>query len=155
MTVYHLGRSQSERVVWLCEELGLGYELIRYTRDPFTILAPPELKAVHPLGSAPLITDDSPALAESGAIVEYILAKYGAGKLVVTPDKPEFADYLHWFHFANGTLQLAMSRCFYLRRPNLPPDNHVLAAFEGRLERASERAPSVARKIARTVVELW
>ena len=133
MTVYHLGRSQSERVVWLCEELGLGYELIRYTRDPFTILAPPELKAVHPLGSAPLITDDSPALAESGAIVEYILAKYGAGKLAVTQDEPEFADFLH---FANGAVQLAVSRCFYLRRLDLPPENPVLVAAEGSLERA-------------------
>ena len=105
-------------------------------RDPVTILAPPELKALHPLGSAPLITDGGPTLAESGAIVEYILAKYGEGKLTVTPDQPEFADYLHWFHFANGTFQLAMSRCFYLRRLNLPPENPVLVAAEGRLERA-------------------
>jgi glutathione S-transferase len=135
-TVHHLGKSQSERVVWLCEELGLDYELVRYTRDPVTILAPPELKALHPLGSAPLITDGGPALAESGAIVEYILAKYGAGKLAVGPDQPEFADYLHWFHFANGTLQLAMSRCLFLRRLALPRDNPVLAAAEGRLVRA-------------------
>ncbi len=136
LTIHHLGRSQSERVVWLCEELGLDYELILYRRDPVTVLAPPELKALHPLGSAPLMTDGGPALAESGAIVEYILAKYGAGKLVVGPDEPEFADYLHWFHFANGTLQLAMSRCFYLRRLELPADNPVLAAAEGRRERA-------------------
>jgi len=136
LTVHHLGKSQSERVVWLCEELGLSYELVRYTRDPITVLAPPELKALHPLGSAPLITDGGPTLAESGAIVEYILAKYGAGKLAVTPDQPELADFLHWFHFANGTLQLAMSRCFYLRRLDLPPDNPVLAAAEGRRERA-------------------
>jgi glutathione S-transferase len=120
----------------LCEELGLSYDLVRYARDPITILAPPELKALHPLGSAPLIADGGPTLAESGAIVEYILAKYGSGKLAVAPDEPEFADYLHWFHFANGTFQLAMSRCFYLRRLNLPPDNPVLVAAEGRLERA-------------------
>ena len=136
LTVHHLGRSQSERVVWLCEELGLDYELIRYARDSVTVLAPPELKALHPIGSAPLIADGGPTLAESGAIVEYILAKYGAGRLAVGPDAPEFADWLHWFHFANGTLQLAMSRCFYLRRLNLPPDNPVLAAAEGRRERA-------------------
>jgi glutathione S-transferase len=136
LTVHHLGRSQSERVVWLCEELGLDYELIRYARDPVTVLAPPELKALHPIGSAPLMTDDGPVLAESGAIVEYILARHGAGKLSVGPDAPEFADYLHWFHFANGTLQLAMSRCFFLRRLNLPADNPVGLGAEGRLERA-------------------
>jgi glutathione S-transferase len=86
---------------------------------------------------APLPPDEARGtLAESGAIIEYILAKYGAGKLAVTPDEPEFADYLHGFHFANGTLQLAMSRCFYLRRLNLPPENPVLVAAEGRLERA-------------------
>lgn len=136
LTVHHLGRSQSERVVWLCEELGLDYELILYKRHPTTVLAPPELKALHPIGSAPLITDGGPALAESGAIVQYILAKYGAGRLAPTPDDPEFADYLYWFHFANGTLQLSMSRCFSLRRLDLPPDNPVLVGGEGRVERA-------------------
>jgi glutathione S-transferase len=136
LTVHHLGRSQSERVVWACEELGLDYELVRYARDPVTVLAPPELKALHPMGSAPLITDGGPLLAESGTIVEYILAKYGDGRLVIAPEAPEFADYLHSFHFANGTLQFAMSRCFYLRRLNLAPDNPVLLAAEGRRERA-------------------
>jgi glutathione S-transferase len=136
LTVHHLGKSQSERVVWLCEELGLDYELVRYARDPVTVLAPPELKALHPMGSAPLITDGGPVLAESGAIVEYILAKYGDGRLVIAPEAPEFADYLHWFHFANGTLQLAMSRCLYLRRLNLPAENPILLAAEGRRERA-------------------
>jgi glutathione S-transferase len=136
LTVHHLGRSQSERVVWLCEELGLDYELKIYDRDKVTILAPPELKALHPIGAAPLITDGGPPLAESGAIVEYILAKYGKGRLVIAPDQPEFADYLHWFHFANGTLTPAMGRCLFLRRLNLPPDNPVLMAAEGRLTRA-------------------
>ena len=136
LTVHHLGRSQSERVVWLCEELGLDYELLLYRRDPVTVLAPPELKSLHPLGSAPLITDGGPALAESGAIVEYILAKYGSGRLAVSPDAPEYADYLHWFHFANGTLQLGLSRLFSLRRLNLPPDNPILVAAVARLERA-------------------
>ena len=92
LTVHHLGKSQSERVVWLCQELGLDYELVRYARDPVTVLAPPELKALHPMGSAPLITDGGPVLAESGAIVEYILAKYGDGRLVIAPEAPEFAD---------------------------------------------------------------
>jgi glutathione S-transferase len=108
LIVRHLSRAQSERVVWLCEELGLPYELVRYERDRETILAPAEFKALHPMGAAPLLEDDGVLLAESGAIVEYILAKYGSGRLSVGPDEPEFADYLHWFHFANGTLQLAI-----------------------------------------------
>ena len=136
LTVHHLGKGQSERVVWLCEELGLAYELVRYERDPVTILAPPELKALHPLGAAPLLVDGGVRLAESGAIVEYILAKYGEGRLTVAPGEPEFADYLHWFHFANGTLQLAMSRCLSIRRLNVSADNAVATAAEGRLERA-------------------
>jgi glutathione S-transferase len=136
LTVHHLGRSQSERIVWLCEELGLDYNLVVYKRDPATLLAPPELKALHPIGSAPLIADGGPVLAESGAIVEYILARYGAGRLVVAPTDPAFADYLYWLHFANGTLQPAMGRCLIARRANLPSDNPVAAALEGRLERA-------------------
>jgi glutathione S-transferase len=136
LIVHHLGRAPSERVVWLCEELGLPYELVRYERDRETILAPAEFKALHPMGVAPLLEDDGVLLAEAGAIVEYILAKYGAGRLSIAPDQLEFADYLHWFHFANGTLQLAMSRCLWIRRLSLPAENPVLMAAEGRLERA-------------------
>ena len=79
LTVHHLGKSQSERIVWLCEELAIPYELKHYVRDAVTILAPPELKALHPLGTAPVITDGDVVLAESGAVVDYILAKYGSG----------------------------------------------------------------------------
>ena len=83
LTVHHLGRSQSERIVWLCEELGIPYELKRYTRDSVTMLAPPDYKALHPIGSAPVITDGGLVLAESGAVVDYIIAKYGNGRLDV------------------------------------------------------------------------
>ena len=83
LTVHHLHRSQSERIVWLCEELGIPYELKCYKRDPVTILAPPELKALHPMGAAPVITDDRLVLAESAAIVEYIIAKHGGGRLAL------------------------------------------------------------------------
>jgi glutathione S-transferase len=104
LTVHHLGLSQSERIVWLCEELGLDYELKRYERVPPGVGAgPPEYKALHPLGTAPIITDGDVVLPESAAIMEYILAKYGNGALTVGPDQPNFADYLYWFHFANGT----------------------------------------------------
>ncbi len=104
LTVHHLGVSQSERIVWLCEELGIPYELKRYDRDPVTRLAPPEYKALHPLGAAPIITDGDVVLPESGAIIEYIIGKYGNGRLTVGPEAPNYADYLFWFHFANGTM---------------------------------------------------
>jgi glutathione S-transferase len=104
LTVHHLGISQSERIVWLCEELGIPYELKRYDRDATTRLAPPEYKALHPMGTAPIITDGNIVLSESGAIMDYIIGKYGQGRLAVAPDKPNFADYLFWFHFANGSM---------------------------------------------------
>jgi glutathione S-transferase len=104
LTVHHLGVSQSERIVWLCEELGLDYELKRYDRDPQTQLAPAAYKALHPMGTAPVITDGQVVMSESGAIVEYILARYGKGRLVVTPEQPNFADYVFWLHFANGSM---------------------------------------------------
>ncbi|HEY3798646.1 MAG TPA: glutathione S-transferase family protein [Caulobacteraceae bacterium] len=104
LTVHHLGVSQSERIVWLCEELGIPYELKVYDRDPVTRLGPPEYKALHPMGGAPIITDGDLTLPESGAIVDYIIGKYGNGRLAVTADRPNFADYLYWFHFANGSM---------------------------------------------------
>jgi len=104
LVVHHLGISQSERVVWLCEELGIPYELVRYTRDPVTRLAPPEYKALHPAGTAPVIADGRVTLAESSAIVEYILNKYGHGRFAVSSDQPQYPDYLYWLHYANGSL---------------------------------------------------
>lgn len=108
LTVHHLGISQSDRVVWLCEELGLDYELKRYERDPETRLAPAEYKALHPAGTSPVITDDTVTLAESAAIVEYILEKYGDGRLAVSQDQPEYPDYLYWFHAGPGSFMPAM-----------------------------------------------
>jgi len=105
LTVHHLGVSQSERIVWLCEELGIPYELKRYDRvPPGRGLGPPEYKALHPIGTAPIITDGDVVLPESGAIMEYIIGKYGHGRLAVGPEAPNFADYLFWFHFANASM---------------------------------------------------
>jgi glutathione S-transferase len=104
LTVHHLGVSQSERIVWLCEELGVPYELKLYDRDPVTRLAPPAYKALHAVGTAPIITDGDVVLPESGAIMEYIIGKYGDGRLAVGPQAPNFADYLFWFHFANASM---------------------------------------------------
>jgi glutathione S-transferase len=104
LTVHHLGVSQSERIVWLCEELEIPYELKVYERDPVTRMAPPEYKALHPVGTAPIITDGDVVLPESGAIMEYIIGKYGDGRLAVGPEAANFADYLFWFHFANASM---------------------------------------------------
>jgi glutathione S-transferase len=105
LTVHHLGISQSERIVWLCEELGIPYELKRYDRDKANFnLAPAEYKALHKQATAPIITDGDLVLPESGAIVEYIIHKYGGGRLAVGPGAANYADYLYWFHIANGMM---------------------------------------------------
>ena len=134
LTIHHLGISQSERIVWLCEELGIAYELKRYKRNAVTNLSPPKLKALHPLGAAPVITDGDLVLAESGAIMEYIIARHGGGRLALSSTHPDFAQYLYWFHFANGNLQPTMGRNTVLRRLDLAPDNAVLIAMKGRLD---------------------
>jgi glutathione S-transferase len=136
LIVHHLGKSQSERIVWLCEELGLPYELKHTARDPVTMLAPAEYKALHPIGSAPVIVDGDLVLAESGAIVEYISGKYGNGRLVLTASHPDFADFLYWFHFANGTLQAHLGRLMILNRLKLAEDNPILLATRTRVDRA-------------------
>ena len=103
LTVHHLRISQSERIVWLCEELGLDYELKLYDRRADNRLAPDEYKALHPMGIAPVITDGDLVLGESGAICEYIDRKYGGCRLSPGVDDPDFADHLFWFHFSNAT----------------------------------------------------
>ncbi|MGK3966688.1 glutathione S-transferase family protein [Sorangium sp. So ce118] len=134
LKIHHLGHSQSERILWLCEELGVPYDLEKYTRDPVTRLSPPELKALHPLGAAPLIEVDGMLLAESAAIVEFILARYGRGRLRHGPDHPDFASYLYWFHFSNGNLQPAMLRSMIVGRCGLGPDHPVQMSVQGRLD---------------------
>lgn len=103
LTVHHLGLSQSERIVWLCEELELEYGFRRYQRRKDNRLAPDEYKALHPMGIAPVITDGDLVLGESGAICEYIDAVHGGGRLSPKPGDPNYADHLFWFHWSNGT----------------------------------------------------
>jgi glutathione S-transferase len=103
LTVHHLRISQSERIVWLCEELGIEYDLKLYNRREDNRLAPEEYKALHPMGIAPVIQDGDLMLGESGAIIEYIVTKFGDGKLVPAPDHADYADHLFWLHFANAT----------------------------------------------------
>jgi glutathione S-transferase len=133
--IHHLGHSQSERIVWLCEELDIRYELQRYTRDPVTRLSPPELLALHPLGAAPVIEDHELMLAESAAIVEYIIARHGEGRLKPGPQHPDYATFLYWFHFANGNLQPTMMRVMLMRRTGLEANHPALAAVQVRMER--------------------
>jgi glutathione S-transferase len=108
LTVHHLGVSQSERIVWLCEELGLDYQLKLYKRREDNRLAPDEYKALHPMGIAPVITDGDLVLGESGAICDYICARYGNGRLIPSRDDPDFADHLFWFHWSNGTFMTTL-----------------------------------------------
>lgn len=108
LTVHHLGISQSERIVWLCEELGIDYAFKRYDRRADNRLAPDDYKALHPMGIAPVITDGDMVLGESAAICDYICARYGDGRLVPTRDDPDFADHLFWFHWSNGTFMTTL-----------------------------------------------
>ena len=136
LKIHHLGRSQSERILWLCEELGLPYALQRYQRDPVTRLSPPELKALHPLGAAPLLEDGDLLLGESAAIVDYLLAKHGAGRLRPAVDDPDFAPYLYWFHFANGTLQPVIMRLMLTTRAELGDSRPLRQSVKGRVDLA-------------------
>ena len=103
ITVHHLNNSRSQRVLWLLEELGLPYEIKHYQRDSKTMLAPPELRAVHPLGKSPVITDGEATVAESGAIIEYLIDRHGNGRLRPAIGTPEFLQYRYWLHFAEGS----------------------------------------------------
>jgi glutathione S-transferase len=103
IVVHHLNNSRSQRILWLLEELGLDYEIKKYQRDPKTMLAPPELKAVHPLGKSPVISDGDTVVAESGAIVEYLVGRYGNGRLAPPAGTPERLRYTHFLHYAEGS----------------------------------------------------
>ena len=101
--VHHLNNSRSQRVLWLLEELGIPYEIQKYERDAKTMLAPPALLKVHPLGKSPVITEDGVTVAESGAIIEYLLDKHGAGRLMPPAGTPERLRFTYWLHFAEGS----------------------------------------------------
>ena len=103
IVVHHLNNSRSQRILWLLEELGLNYEIKRYERDPKTMLAPASLREVHPLGKSPIITDDALTLAESGAIIEYLVERYGDLKLAPARGTAERLRYTYWLHYAEGS----------------------------------------------------
>src|SRR5271170_3938178 len=101
--VHHLNNSRSQRVLWLLEELGVHYEVRRYRRDAVTMLAPPELRTVHPLGKSPVITEDGKTIAETGAIMEYILDRHGKGRLVPPAGSDAKLQYTYWMYYAEGS----------------------------------------------------
>src|SRR5215467_13062082 len=135
LTVHHLNNSRSQRVLWLLEELGLAYEIVRYQRQG-DMRAPKELRAIHPLGKSPVITDDGDTIAESGAIVEYILEKYGDARMRPERGTKDHVKYIEWMHFAEGSAMLPLLMALYMRmlgdaammlRPRIDSeiDNHL------------------------------
>jgi glutathione S-transferase len=134
ITLHHLENSRSQRILWLLEELGIDYEFRRYERDPETSLAPPELENIHPLGKSPVVTDGDSTLAESGAIIEYLVDNYGDGRLRPAPDSPEYLDYRYWLHYAEGSFMPLM----------------IVSLILSRIEAA--RMPFFAKPIARGIV---
>ena len=130
--------SNVKKVLWCCEELGIPYDLVLYKRDPVTQRAPPEYRALHPFQTAPVITDGEVCLAESGAIIEYVIARYGQGRLGVAPDQPEFADYLFWLHFANASLMPAAMVDLIVPRAEGSENQGIAGVFRERADLAFE-----------------
>jgi glutathione S-transferase len=116
IVVHHLNDSRSQRILWLLEELGLPYEIRRYQRDPQTRLAPPELKAVSPLGKSPVITDGDRRIIESGAIIDYLIRRHGGGRLQPDPASPAYDEYMQWLHYAEGSAMLPLMLHLYVSR---------------------------------------
>ena len=142
ITVHHLNESRSQRVLWLLEELGLPYEIRHYQRDATTRLAPPELKAVHPLGKSPVVEADGLTLIESGAIVDYLIRKHGGARLQPAANTPAFEAYQQWLHYAEGSAMLPLLLKLYVSRlgdagaPLAPRINSELANHLGYVDRA-------------------
>ncbi|MDP2214294.1 glutathione S-transferase family protein [Phenylobacterium sp.] len=114
--VHHLNESRSQRILWLLEELGVAYEIKAYERDAKTRLAPDELRAVHPLGKSPVVTDGETTVHESGAIIDYLIRRHGSGKLQPPMGGPEYEAYLQWLHYAEGSAMLPLMLQMYVMR---------------------------------------
>lgn len=132
ITIHHLENSRSHRVLWALEELGLEYDIQKYSRDPHTQLAPKALEDVHPLGKSPVLTDGALTIAESGAILEYLVERYGEGRLIPPAGTPERLSYTYWMHYAEGSLMPLL----------------LVALITGRIERAPLLVRPVAKGIA-------
>lgn len=147
ITVHHLNNSRSQRILWLLEELGLAYEIKRYQRDPKTNLAPPELKAINPLGKSPVIEEGPLVLTESGAIVDYLIRRHGGGRLQPDPATAAYDEYVKWLHFAEGSAMLPFMLHLYVGRlgeagaPLQPRIQSELANFLGYIDAALRDTP--------------
>lgn len=145
--VHHLNNSRSQRVLWLLEELGLPYEIKRYERDPKTNLAPPELKAITPLGKSPVIQDGPHTLLESGAILDYLIRRHGDGRLQPDPATATYDEYVQWLHFAEGSAMLPLMLNLYVGRlgeagaPLQPRIDAEVANYLGYLDSTLGRSP--------------
>jgi glutathione S-transferase len=131
LTIHHLALSQSQKIVWLCEELGLSYQIKRYERQP-SGLAGEDYRSLHPAGTSPVVEDDDAVLSESGAIVEYIIHRHGAGRLSVDPNEANYFDYLFWFHFANGSMVPNAQTELVLMLTGAAGDGEAIQAFRSR-----------------------
>jgi glutathione S-transferase len=150
LTVHHLNNSRSQRVLWLLEELGEPYEIVKYERDPATMLAPESLQNIHPLGKSPVITDGDTTIAESAVILEYIAEKYGKGRLVPPPGSPSYWRYRYFMHYAEGSLMpfLLLRLVFGRLRTKAPFVIRPIAkAIANKVEGAFV-APNLARHVA-------
>jgi glutathione S-transferase len=142
IVVHHLNDSRSQRILWLLEELGLPYEIQRYRRDAQTRLAPAELKAVSPLGKAPVITDGGKRVLESGAIVDYLIRLHGGGRLRPDPATDAYDEYVQWLHYAEGSAMLPLMLHLYVSRlgdagaPLVPRIESELANHLGHIDAA-------------------
>ena len=147
IVVHHLNDSRSQRILWLLEELGLPYEVERYQRDPQTRLAPPELRAVSPLGKSPVITDSGRTIIESGAIIDYLIRRHGGGRLQPDPAAPAYDDYVQWLHYAEGSAMLPLILHLYVSRlgeagtPLMPRIESEIANHLGYLDAALQDRP--------------
>ncbi len=152
ITVHHLNNSRSQRILWLLEELGVSYEIKRYERDARTMLAPPELLKVHPLGKSPVITDGDVTVAESGAIVEYLLDTYGqSAGLRPARGTPEYRRFTYWLHFAEGSaMPPLLLKLVFLRIKTTPMPFFAKPIARGIADKvlASFVDPNLARQMA-------
>ena len=133
ITLHHLANSRSQRILWMLEELGVDYRIERYERHPTTMLAPPALRAVHPLGKSPVIDDDGEVVAETGAIIEYLAGKFGDGRLVPEPGTPERRRYTYWLHYAEGSAMPPLLLRLVTERLDAPPMPRLMRPLARRI----------------------
>jgi glutathione S-transferase len=139
LVVHHLNNSRSQRVLWLLEELGVPYSVKRYQRDPKTMLAPPELRALHPLGKSPVIVDGDVVMAESGAIIQYLVDRYGQGRLAPPAGTPEHLRYVYWLHYAEGSAMPPLLLKLVFGRLGSPPMPALLRPLAGAIAKGVQQ----------------